>query len=187
MDLIISALAFCLRLMTWDPLTLRSFLEMPTKTATAPAAAAAHAKKIQELENQIADLQAQLDNGSELSQTLWLNDRFDSDRTRSGKRRVRFSAQKSTVSDDGARAYGAYKNFVAYGELAEHIIRIIQSTENLVHITAFESPWSDNSKRSDWVVKSLTVIPRLDDRPAPDLSEQPAPFAGEPTDEEVPF
>ena len=157
-------------------------------TATKPNTSVAHAAKIVELEQQVADLQARLEQRDELSQVVWLNDRYTVARTQAGKTAIRFSAQKSVLRGE-SRSYGAYKNFVAYGEMAESIIPLLQSTERLARISAFESPWSDNSKRSDWVVTELTIIPRVEPAHSeePAAPEQRVPFAQEPTDSEVPF
>lgn len=162
-----------------------------TTTAKAPARAAADAQKIQALEAQVTELQGRLENSDELNQILWLNDRYSFARTTtSNKQLVRFSAQKSSQRQDGSgRAYGPYKNFVAYDEdLVAAVTEILQSNDKLVRITAFESPWLDNSKRSDWVVTSITVIPRV----APEQQHaggyaQPNPYSGEPSSEEAPF
>lgn len=160
---------------------------MPTKTAARPAAN--QAQLIESLQQQITALQEQLENRDELSQILWLNDRYSFDVTQSGKRRVRFSAQKSTQKSDGSRAYGAYKNFVCYNEdLIGEITEVLQSNDRLVRINAFESPWTDNSKRSDFVVTAISVIPRVSPEPEAAASQpQPAPFSAAPADEEVPF
>jgi hypothetical protein len=157
-------------------------------TATKPNATAAHVAKIADLEQQITALQTRLEQRDELSQVLWLNDRYTVARTQGDRLKVRFSAQKSVLRGEH-RSYGEYRNFVAYGELAETIIPMLQSTERLARISAFESPWSDNSKRSDWVVTELTVIPRVEPAASeePAATEQPVPFTQDPTDEEVPF
>lgn len=158
-------------------------------TATKPNASAANAAKIADLEQQIADLQARLEQRDELSQVLWLDNEYKGGRTKTGRSKVSFSAQKSVLRGD-VRNYGAYKNFVAYGELADAIIPLLQSNERLARISAFESPYSDNSKRSEWVVTEITVIPRVEpatgeEHAAPDHLHTP--FDQEPTNEEVPF
>ncbi len=144
---------------------------------------------IHSLQSQIAELQAQAENRDELSQILWLNDRYSFARTQStGKQLVRFSAQKSTQKQDGTRSYGPYKNFVCYNEeLVEQITEILQSNDRLVRINGFESPWTDNSKRSDWVVTAISVIPRVAPENEAPAQGQQAPFSADPTDEEVPF
>jgi phosphoserine aminotransferase len=157
-------------------------------TATKPNATAAHVAKIADLEQQIADLQARLEQRDELSQVLWLNNEYKVGRTQAGKTKVSFSAQKSVLRGD-VRNYGAYKNFVAYGELADAIVPLLQSNERLARVSGFESPWSDNSKRSDWVVTEITIIPRVEPAASeePTATEQPVPFAQDPAGEEVPF
>jgi TolA-binding protein len=169
-----------------------------TRRAAAPAPAGTAASQIvdvqpqavsaeiQQLRQQVAQLQEQLETRDELSQILWVNDRQRSiGRTKNGKSFVRFSAQKSTKLDNGTRAYGAYKNFVAYGDMCAEVNRVFEGEERLVRINGFESPWLDNSKRSDYVVTSIEVIARQED---PQGAVQPAlPYAGGPTDEKVPF
>jgi hypothetical protein len=145
---------------------------------------------IHSLQAQVAELQAQAESRDELSQILWLNDRYSFARTQAGKQLVRFSAQKSTQKQDGTRSYGPYKNFVCYNEeLVEQISEILQSNDRLVRVNGFESPWTDNSKRSDWVVTAISVIPRVapENEPSAPTQEQQVPFSADPTDEKVPF
>lgn len=164
-----------------------------TATTTKPARTAKPADQsqlIESLQATIAELQGRLETRDELSQILWLNDRYSFARTQStGKQLVRFSAQKSTQKQDGSgtRAYGAYKNFVCYDEqLVADITEVLQSNDRLVRINAYEQPWSDNSKRSDWVVVGFSVIPRVAPENEP-AQEQSAPFSAEPASEDVPF
>ena len=139
--------------------------------------------RIAELEARIAELDR-----AELSTTLWANDRVTTDRTRGDKLVVKFSAQKSVKTQDGARVYGQYHNFVAYGDMAEIFQELNAAGEKLLKITAFESPWSNGARKSDWVVTSLAPFERPEQAPADEAATAPAaPFSGEPTDEEVPF
>lgn len=139
---------------------------------------------VAELQQQIAQLQLQLEQRDEFCQILWLNDRRTIGTTKNGKPFVRFTAQKSTKLTNGSRAYGAYKNLVAYGEMADEVGAIFDNQERLVRISGFESPWLDNSKRSDFVVTAIEIIAPLEGAPA----RQPAAYGAEgPTDEEIPF
>jgi hypothetical protein len=150
-----------------------------TKATLASDLEAAEAR-IAELEDRIAELDR-----TELSTTLWVNDRITNDRTKSGSPLVKFSAQKSVKTQDGARVYGQYHNFVAYGDMAELFAELNAAGEKLLRITAFESPWSNGARKSDWVVTGLTPFERPE--PAPAGAAAAAPFSGEPTDEDVPF
>jgi hypothetical protein len=150
-----------------------------TKATLASDLEAAEAR-IAELEDRIAELDR-----TELSTTLWVNDRITNDRTKSGSPSVKFSAQKSVKTDGGGRVYGQYHNFVAYGDMAELFAELNAAGEKLLRITAFESPWSNGARKSDWVVTSLTPFERPE--PTPASAATAAPFSQEPTDEEVPF
>jgi hypothetical protein len=138
-------------------------------------------------EARIAELEARLETAerAEVNTTVWVNDRVTSDLTRSGKLVLKFSGQKSAKLQDGSRVYGAYWNFVAYGELAERFQELNAASEKLLRITAFESPWTNGARKSDFVVTSLTPFERSEPASAGDAPATP--FSGEPTDEEVPF
>jgi hypothetical protein len=122
----------------------------------------------------------------ELSQTLWLRDRYTPDKTRDGQPKITFGAQKSVRNQDGTRTYGPYKTFVAYAKNVDidQVRAILDGDDRLVEITAFESPWKDREgyKHSDWVVTSMTIRPRTVAAAAPES------FEGQPeSDEEIPF
>jgi hypothetical protein len=152
---------------------------MPTATATAKTNAAALEARIAELEAQLQEIQS-----SEVRVTVWVNDRITSGTTKSGKPYVKFSAQKSVKNADGTRTYGAYWPFVAYGDLADQFNALRANEQNLLTIAAFESPWANNARKSDFVVTSIQAFERPE---APAPGEQSEPFSGEPTDEEVAF
>jgi len=148
-------------------------------TKTNPALEAAEAR-ITGLEARIKELKR-----IELSTTVWVNDRITTDRTRSDKLKVTFSGQKSVKTADGGRVYGQYHNFVAYGEMAEHFQALIGAGERLLHITAFESPWTNGARKSDWVVISIAPFERPE---AGQTGEgAAAPYSQDPSDEEVSF
>lgn len=131
------------------------------------------------LEARITELEAALKeaNKYEMKSTLWLNDLVTTDRTKSDRLVVKFSAQKGVKHTDGSRIYGASWNFVAYGDTAERFQELTAAGERLVTITAFESPWSNGARKSDWVVLSITPYKR------PELGDATAtaPFSFEPT------
>lgn len=141
---------------------------------------------ITELEATISELQATIaeQQSCELRTTMWVNDRIVCDTTKAGKAIVKFSAQKSVKTADGGRVYGAYMNFVCYGEMADRFHELAAAGEKLIAITAFESPWTNGARKSDWVVLSLTPFARPEAAPAAEAAE---PFSGDPTDEEVAF
>lgn len=152
---------------------------MPTATATAKINTAALEARIAELEAQIAELQS-----CEVRTTVWVNDRITSGTTKGNKPYVKFSAQKSVKSQDGTRTYGAYWPCVIYGDLADQFMALRADGQNLLTITAFESPWANNARKSDFVVTSITPFERPEAGPAAEAAE---PFSQEPTREEVAF
>ena len=153
---------------------------MTTATATAKTSAAkATADRIAELEAQITELQS-----AELRTTVWINDRVETGKTQGGKPYAKFSGQKSVKTADGKRVYGCYHNFVCYGDMADAFIDLRAHDEALVNITAFESPWSNGARKSDWVVTSIAPFERPEAGPAAEAAE---PFSQEPTDAEVAF
>ncbi len=131
------------------------------------------------LEAHITELEAALKeaNKYEMKSTLWLSDLVTTGRTKSDRLVVKFSAQKGVKNADGCRIYGAYWNFVAYGDTAERFQELTAAGERLVTITAFESPWTNGARKSDFVVLSITPYKR------PELGEATAaaPFSFEPT------
>ena len=153
---------------------------MPSATTTKPNPA------LEAAEARIAELQARIEQLErvELHTTVWINDRITTDSTRGGDPLVKFSGQKSVKGQDGSRIYGQYHNFVAYRGLAERFHDLIGAGEKLVTITAFESPWTNGSRKSDWVVTSITPFERPEAGPAAEAAE---PFSQDPTLEEVAF
>ena len=148
-------------------------------TSAAKANTAALEARITELETQVETLQS-----CELRTTVWINDRVETGKTSEKKPYAKFSAQKSVKTQVGKRVYGQYHNFVAYGELCEAFLDLRAAGEALVTITAFESPWSNGARKSDWVVTSITPF----ERPEAGAPASPeAPFADDDSDEEVAF
>lgn len=156
-------------------------------TNSATATKATLSQDLEAAEARIAELEAQIEELQrvELRTTVWINDRITTDSTRSGDPLVKFTGQKSVKNQDGGRIYGQYHNFVAYRDLADRFHELAAAGEKLVIITAFESPWTNGSRKSDWVVTSITPFERPEAGQAPETSE--APFSGDPTDEEISF
>jgi len=164
------------------PLSKQGFLHMTNATitkATLTSDLEVAEARISELEATIEQLQQM-----EVRTTVWINDRVTTDTTRSGKTVVKFSGQKSVKTQDGGRVYGAYWNFVAYGDMADRFAELAAAGEKLVTITAFESPWTNGARKSDFVVLSLTPFERPEAGPAVQAAE---PFSQDPTDEEISF
>jgi hypothetical protein len=138
------------------------------------------------LEARITELEAQIETlqSCELRTTVWINDRVETGKTQSDKPYAKFSAQKSVKTSTGKRVYGQYHNFIAYGEMADLFISLRANDEALMTITAFESPWTNGSRKSDWVVTSITPFERPEAGPADEAAEA---SSQEPTDEEVAF
>lgn len=150
---------------------------------------------------------AELESGEQLNQGLWLQkshpETLDSRAKEQGtweakkaKRGVtandtsyiKFGAQYGSLNKKtGSRTYGAWKNFVAYGPLADEINEFFRTEDRLVRITAYERPWlgNDGTRNTEWVVVSFQPIARLD--AAAPASEPVAPYSAEPTSEVVPF
>lgn len=127
-----------------------------------------------------------------LEQVMWLQREAPADRdrgfTREGSLWLRCGAQYAAVDrQSGRRSFGAYKNLVAYGEVARALDEVFATETRLVAVTAYERPWTSSQegpRRSDWVVTSVTPIART----APAAPSAPAPaYDGEPSSEEIPF
>ncbi len=155
---------------------------MPTATATAETNAIALEARVAELEAQVTEIQS-----CELRTTCWVNDRITTDTTRSGKAVVKFTGQKSVKNADGSRVYGQYHGFVAYGDMADRFAELTAAGEKLMTITAFESPWSNGARRSDWVVTSITPFVRPEAATAPASEPGPAENYGDAHGDDIPF
>jgi hypothetical protein len=130
---------------------------MPTATASSKTTLAAAEARIAELEATVKHLKS-----CELSTTIWVNDKTTTDVTKGGKPVVKFSGQKSAKTQDGGRVYGCYHGFVAYGEMADRFQELASAGVRLMAITAFESPWTNGARRSDWVVLSLKAYEKAE-------------------------
>lgn len=137
---------------------------------------------------------------NDLAQVLWLQRNApEGDArgfTQGGKKYLRFGAQYSSLDEQsGQRFYGAWKNFRAYGELAEQIAEFFQGSDRLVRIEAFERPWHGKppaegqypTRNTEWIVTTFQPMPRVD---APATTPQTAASTAgydEPTEDEIPF
>jgi len=131
---------------------------MPTPTKAVLEA------RIAQLEDQLATLNAQ--QRDHLSQLVWLQrqppmDPRDQGTTRDGVPFLRFSCQYAALDKgSGRRQFGAYKNVVGYGPLADEAHRIFSGTCRLVAISAYERPCShgEGPRRSEWVLTAIRPI-----------------------------
>ena len=140
--------------------------------------------QLEALASQVANLTEQLAHAErqQLRQTLWLqgDEPRRSGTTQGGDAWVAFSGQYASRKEGEPRRYGAYKDFIAYGDIAEQVMAAYQDGDHLVSLTAYErpAPAREGEKRrfSDWVLTSFSAVPRTEPQP-------PA----EATDEEIPF
>ena len=142
---------------------------------------------------------AELEAGEQLNQVLWLQRTSPQGARRGvtpkGTSFIKFGAQYGSLSKaTGSRSFGAWKNFVAYGELADAIDAFFCTEDRLVRITAYERPWHGTvagaegpvtTRNTEWVVVSFQPIARLD--ATSPVSEPEAAFSAEPTSEVAPF
>lgn len=179
---------------------------MATATLTKAQLEAVNAEleaRVSELEQQLAGTeQTQRD---QLVQRVWLQrqmptntpERQVTGHTREGDLWMAFGAQYSSKDrTSGQRYYGAYKNLLAFGEVAEAAKAIFETGNRLVEIHAYERPQraeGSGPRRSDWVITSIAPVgetlppaPAPAPAPKPQAPVEPA-FAGEPSSEEVPF
>jgi len=151
--------------------------------------------RIEELEQQ-----GSTPRNNDLTQVVWLQKNAPQGDargfTQAGKKFIKFGAQYSSLDEQsGQRFYGAWKNFIAYGQAAERIAEFFQGGDRLVRIEAFERPWHGKppagsqypTRNTEWIVTAFQPMPRVD---APATTPQTAASTagyGEPTDAEIPF
>jgi hypothetical protein len=146
--------SFCFVLLARD---LPAFL-MPTPTKAALEA------RIAELEEQLASLNSQ--QRDHLVQLIWLQrqpplDPRDQGCTRDGVPYLRFAGQYAALDrQSGRRQFGAYKNFIAFGPLADKAHLIFSGACRLVAISAYERPQANDQgpRRSEWVLTAIRAI-----------------------------
>jgi len=162
-------------------------LTFPMTSPTSTTTKAALSNELEIFQARVASLEDQISTMEqcEVRTTVWINDRITTDTTRSGKNLVRFSGQKSARNQDGTRVYGAYWNFVAYGDMADRFAELAADNQKLVTITAFESPWTNGARKSDFVVLSITPFARPEAAPASESG--PAENYGDTHGDDIPF
>ena len=127
-----------------------------------------------------------------LEQTVWLQKNAPSKEwsrgtTQGGKPFIRFGAQFSRLDKTtGERRFGAWKNYVAYGDVASQLEAAFAGTDRLAHMVAFEQPshGAGNERYTEWVVTEFALVPRIE--PAATPAPASAPVA-EPSLAELPF
>lgn len=137
---------------------------------------------------------------NELTQVLWLQKNAPTGErvgyTGNGSPFIAFGAQYGRMEErSGERVFGAWKNFRAYGDLAEAITAYFRGTDRLARITAFEKPWHGRpaegtqypTRNSEWIVVGFEPMPRVDAQATGAQTAASVPGALEPTDEEIPF
>lgn len=136
--------------------------------------------EIAQLEQQLAvalarleELESQAPRRDQLEQSLWLQRTAPDERwrgvTQNGTPYIKFSGQHARLDKaSGRRDYGAYKDLVAYGEIAEQVSEIFDGQDRLVMVRAYERPWSNRGqeRRSDWVVTHVSLISNGTQQPA---------------------
>ena len=113
--------------------------------------------------NNLADYVAEFD-GVELNQRMWVCKRKDAETyytagtTQTDKLSLKFTAQRSKKDRDGKFISGAWKNMVAYGDLATKAQELIDGGELLLDFKAFESTskGADGRSYSEWVLLDVS-------------------------------
>lgn len=111
----------------------------------------------------LADYAAEFD-GVELNQRMWVCKRKDAETyytagtTQTDKLSLKFTAQRSKKDRDGKFISGAWKNMVAYGDLATKAQELIDGGELLLDFKAFESTskGADGRSYSEWVLLDVS-------------------------------
>ena len=111
----------------------------------------------------LANYAAEFD-GVELNQRMWVCKRKDAETyytagtTQSDKLSMKFTAQRSKKDREGKFISGAWKNMVAYGDLATKAQELIDSGDLLLDFKAFESTskGADGRSYSEWVLLDVS-------------------------------
>jgi hypothetical protein len=116
--------------------------------------------------------------------------------TPKGIKFLRFGAQYSRLDEQsGTRFYGAWKNYCAYGVVAEAIAEFFQGSDRLVKLTAFEKPWHGAplpgtvypTRNSEWIVTAFEPMPRVDAEASAPQTVAAGEVYPDPTEDEIPF
>ena len=103
--------------------------------------------------------------GVELNQRMWVCKRLDAESlyttgtTEAGRPSLEFTAKRSKKDGrTGKFVSGAWKNMVAYGDLATKAQQLIDSGDELLDFKAFESTSKDADGRSysEWVLLDVS-------------------------------
>ena len=156
-----------------------------TKAQLETALAAAQAR-IAELE--AATQSAEATEGGrrdQLEQTLWLQRKGVNRQgvTGDGTPWVQFGAQYASVGKDGQRTFGAWKDFVAFGDMAETVLEAFGTDNRLARIGAYERPWHGKpdasgypTRNTEWCVVQFSLVGRVTPpAPAPTPAAAPTP------------
>ena len=130
-----------------------------------------------------------------LEQTIWLQKNAPSKEwsrgtTQGGKPFIRFGAQFSRLDKaTGERRFGAWKNYVAYGDVASQLEAAFAGADRLAHMVAFEQPSHGTGERanerySEYVVTEFALVPRIEPAATPEPAQAPV---AEPSLEELSF
>ena len=100
----------------------------------------------------------------DLNQRMWVCKRKDAETyytagtTQDGKPSLKFTAQRSKKDREGKFISGAWKNMLAYGDLATKAQELIDSGDLLLDFKAFESTskGADGRSYSDWVLLDVS-------------------------------
>lgn len=153
--------------------------ELASVKAAAEETALAANRQIEALQQQQAPSPA----APHLDQVLWLQrkpltetgpgpeGRGNIGHTRQGTLTVRFGAQYASLDKrTGERRFGEWRFYTAYGDMASQVIAFMAGPDRLAKIQAYEEPWASQEgadRRSDWVVRGFTPIPRGASQAAP--------------------
>ena len=111
------------------------------------------------LAKELAELQS-----VELNQRMWVTKRLDAESyyeegtTEAGNPRLKFSTKRAKKDTrTGKFIYGAWKNMVAYGDLATKAKQLIDDGDHLLDFKAFESTYrgEDGRAYSEWVLMDV--------------------------------
>lgn len=153
--------------------------------------AASNAELLEKIQQLTALLEAPAEEPQrdELQQRLWIDEAsVVRDHTKSGKRRLTFRAQKSSLDkQSGRRVYGANRSFVALGDLATTVHELLLTGDRLFDLTAWESPWLNGSRRSDWMLTSIHPVERKPEPEAEADAEPADPWNADDVEAELPY
>lgn len=143
------------------------------------------------LQGQAEQAEARIET-NRLQQRAWISEDYGVRKTKAGRRAIKFTFQFSAPGREGGpRLYGANKDAVAYGEIGDDVLAMINNGTNLADITCFESPYTagDGTRRTEWVITQIAPY-QASPRPAAEPHQEPVgaeAYPSEPSEDEVPF